>query len=60
MRNLVYKFADGRKVDTYAQAVEIAKTERVPFTAEVEKVEVVRKVENPGRLKEKYRIYFIH
>jgi hypothetical protein len=60
MRNLVYKFADGRKVNTYTQAVEIAKTERVPFTAEVEKVEVVRKVENPGRLKEKYRIYFIH
>lgn len=58
MRNLVYKFADGRKVDTYAQAVEIAKTEQVPFTAEVENVEVVYKVENPGVVREKYRKYF--
>ena len=58
MRNLVYKFTDGRKVDTYAQAVEIAKTERVPFTAEVENVEVVYKVENPGVVREKYRKYF--
>ena len=58
MRNLVYKFADGRKVDTYAQAVEIAKTERVPFTAEVEKVEVVHKVVKPGAVREKYRKYF--
>lgn len=58
MRNLVYKFADGRKVDTYAQAVEIAKTERVPFTAEVEKVEVAHKVVNPGAVREKYRKYF--
>lgn len=58
MRNLVYKFADGRKVDTYAQAVEIAKTERVPFTAEVENVEVARKVVNPGAVREKYRKYF--
>ena len=58
MRNLVYKFADGRKVDTYAQAVEIAKTERVPFTAEVENVEVAHKVVNPGAVREKYRKYF--
>lgn len=60
MRNLVYKFADGRKVTIYAEARKIATTENIPFNAEVEKVEAVRKVENPGRLKEKYRIYFIH
>ena len=58
MRNLVYKFADGRKVDTYAQAVEIVKAERVPFVAEVEKVEVAHKVVNPGAVREKYRKYF--
>ena len=58
MRNLVYKFADGRKVDTYAQALEIVKAERVPFVAEVEKVEVAHKVVNPGAVREKYRKYF--
>lgn len=58
MRNLVYKFADGRKVDTYAQALEIVKAERVPFVAEVERVEVAHKVVNPGAVREKYRKYF--
>lgn len=58
MRNLVYKFADGRKVDTYTEATKIAKTEKMPFVAEVEKIEVAHKVVNPGVVREKYRKYF--
>ena len=57
MRNLVYNFADGRQVLTYAEAVAIATAEKIPFVADVVTVAETRKVENPG-LREKYRKYF--
>ena len=57
MRKLVYKFTDGRTVDTYGQATEIAKNENIPFTAEVVPIENKVNVIKVG-LREKYREYF--
>lgn len=58
MRKLIYTFTDGRIVDTYKQATEIAKNEKIPFVADVVKIEKTYKVKNSGQLREKYREYF--
>lgn len=57
MRKLVYNFENGKQVDTYAEAVAIAKTTNKPFIAEVVPIETAYKGAWSG-LKEKYRKYF--
>lgn len=57
MRKLIYTFADGRTVDTYAEATQIAKTENVPFNAVVVPIEKTYEV-GAGGLREKYKKYF--
>lgn len=57
MRKLIYTFEDGRTIDTYAQATEIAKHEGKPFNAKVIPMETAYNGAWSG-LKEKYRKYF--